>query len=209
MSRRHFVQKSFSLVFLLIAIQVKKICCFSPMWLWENLCKFLHISRQACAGFWQCYLHENMRDVEKFASNIMLEKMLLFTIQDAYWNHHIWGKCNSMQYNCSGIFKIAHICMWDWCIAYRRDDVIKWKHFPRNWPFVRGIHRSPVNSPYKGQWRRALIFPLICVWINYCVNSREAGGLRPYRAHYDVIVMRDWALGKCRPDYVHIVYCNR
>ena len=23
------------------------------------------------------------------------------------------------------------------------DDVIKWKHFPRDWPFVRGIHRSP------------------------------------------------------------------
>ena len=22
------------------------------------------------------------------------------------------------------------------------DDVIKWNHFPRNWPFVRGIHRS-------------------------------------------------------------------
>ena len=22
------------------------------------------------------------------------------------------------------------------------DDVIKWKHFPRYWPFVRGIHRS-------------------------------------------------------------------
>ena len=31
------------------------------------------------------------------------------------------------------------------------DDVIKWKHFPRNWPFVRGIHRSPVNSPHKDQ----------------------------------------------------------
>ena len=26
------------------------------------------------------------------------------------------------------------------------DDVIKWKHFPRYWPFVRVIHRSPVNS---------------------------------------------------------------
>ena len=37
------------------------------------------------------------------------------------------------------------------------DDVIKWKHFPRYWPFVRGIHRSPVNSPRKGQWRGALI----------------------------------------------------
>ena len=23
------------------------------------------------------------------------------------------------------------------------DDVIQWKHFPRYWPFVRGIHRSP------------------------------------------------------------------
>ena len=25
---------------------------------------------------------------------------------------------------------------------YKHDDVIKWKHFPRYWPFVRGIHRS-------------------------------------------------------------------
>ena len=69
------------------------------------------------------------------------------------------------------------------------DDVIKWKHFPRYWPFVRGIHRSPVNSPHKGQWRGALMFSLICVWINDWVNNREAGDLRPYRAHYDVIVM--------------------
>ena len=28
-------------------------------------------------------------------------------------------------------------------------DVIKWKHFPRYCLFVRGIHRSPVNSPHK------------------------------------------------------------
>ena len=27
------------------------------------------------------------------------------------------------------------------------DDVIKWKHFSRYRPFVRGIHRSQVNSP--------------------------------------------------------------
>ena len=31
----------------------------------------------------------------------------------------------------------------------RHDDVIKWKYFPRSWPFVRGIHRSPVNSPHQ------------------------------------------------------------
>ena len=40
------------------------------------------------------------------------------------------------------------------------DDVIKWKHFPRHWLFVRGIHRWPVNSPHKGQWRGALKFSL-------------------------------------------------
>ena len=41
------------------------------------------------------------------------------------------------------------------------DDVIKRKHFPRYWSFARGIHRSPVNSQHKGQWRRALMFSLI------------------------------------------------
>ena len=69
------------------------------------------------------------------------------------------------------------------------NDVIEWKHFPRNWPFVRGIHRSPVNSPHTGQWRGALMLSLICVWINDWVNKREAGDLRRYRTHYDVIVM--------------------
>ena len=52
-----------------------------------------------------------------------------------------------------------------------------------------GIHRPPVNSPHKGQWRGALMFSLICDWINAWVNNREAGDLRSYRAHYDVTVM--------------------
>ena len=69
------------------------------------------------------------------------------------------------------------------------DDVIKWKHFPRNWPFVREIHRSPVNFPHKGQWRGALMFSLIYAWINDSVNNREAGDLRRQHGHYDVIVM--------------------
>ena len=68
------------------------------------------------------------------------------------------------------------------------DDVIKWKHFPRNWPFLRGIHRWPVNSPHKGQWRRALMFSLICTRINGWVNNGEAGDLRRHRDHYDVIM---------------------
>ena len=70
------------------------------------------------------------------------------------------------------------------------DDVIKWKHFPRYWPFVRGIPRLSVNSPIKGQRRAALMFSLICVGINGWVNNRGAGNLRRHRAHYDVIVMK-------------------
>ena len=55
--------------------------------------------------------------------------------------------------------------------------------------FVRGIHRSPVNSPHKGQWRGALMFSFICTWMNGWVNNREAGDLRRHRAHHDVIVL--------------------
>ena len=83
----------------------------------------------------------------------------------------------------------------DCSIAYRycwHDDVIKWKHFPHHWPFVRGIHRSPVNSPQKGQWRGALMYSLICVWINGWVNNREADDLGRYRAHYRVTVLELW-----------------
>ena len=71
------------------------------------------------------------------------------------------------------------------------DDVIKWKLFPRTWPFARGIHRSPVSSPHKGQWRGALMVSLICAWINVWVNNREAGDLRRHRAQYDVTVIQN------------------
>ena len=149
------------------------------------------------------------------------------------------------------------ICIWATvCISHRmwqwHDDVIKWKQFPRYWPFarwltiiiwqvsyiqyllacqksqrstpynivkmaflesgfsavtilgggwlqspasdgppwfVRGIYRSPVISPHKGQWRGALMFSLIRVWINGCVNNSEVGDLRRHGAHYGVIVM--------------------
>ena len=85
------------------------------------------------------------------------------------------------------------------------DDDIKWKHFLRYWPFLRGIHRSPVNSPHKGQWREALMFSLIRARINGWVNNGEAGDLRRHRGHYDVIVTvmnkndRAWQIKCSRP----------
>ena len=94
-----------------------------------------------------------------------------------------------------------------------------WRHqmetFPRYRPFVRGVHRSPVNSPHKGQWRGAWMFSLIYAWINGSVNNREAGDLRRHRAHYGVIVMilccclMAVTFNLCFPVYGHLHSPNR
>ena len=43
--------------------------------------------------------------------------------------------------------------------------------------------------PDKGQCRVALMFSLVCSWINDWVNNFEAGDLRRHRVHYDVTAM--------------------
>ena len=91
--------------------------------------------------------------------------------QQQILSHLLFSKCNPAGFIIRSVPKL--------CWFY--DDVTKWKHFPRYWPFVRGIHRSPVNSPHKGQWRWALVFSLICTRKNGWVNNREAGDLTPSR----------------------------
>ena len=87
------------------------------------------------------------------------------------------------------------------------DAVIEWKHFPRYWLFVRGIHWSPVNSTHKGHWRGPLMFSLTCVWIIDWVNNREAGEMKRHRAHYGVIVIKvnilEWFAGNL---LLHLLY---
>ena len=90
-------------------------------------------------------------------------------------------------------------------LSVSRDDVIKCKHVPRYLPFLWGIHRSPVNYPHKGEWRGALMFSLICAWINGCVNNGEAGDLRRHRALYDVtVVVHEMSAILSRPQCVNI-----
>ena len=69
------------------------------------------------------------------------------------------------------------------------DDVIKWKKKSALVAFC--ARNAPVTGefPHKGQWRGALMFILICTWINGWVNNREAGDLRHNPAQYDVTVM--------------------
>ena len=68
----------------------------------------------------------------------------------------------------------------------------KWSRY---WPFVRGIHQSPVNSPHKGQWRGTLMFSLICYWTNGWVDNREADDFRRHQAHRDVAAMATFNSG--------------
>ena len=82
------------------------------------------------------------------------------------------------------------------------DDVIKWKHFPRYWPFARGIHRSPVNSPHKGQWRGALMFSLICSALNKQLSKQSWGWWfemlsRPLWRHCNGILTRQCSVVCC------------
>ena len=43
--------------------------------------------------------------------------------------------------------------------------------------------------PHTGQWRRSLMFSLICAWTNVWANNRDTGDLRRNRVHYVVTVM--------------------
>ena len=77
--------------------------------------------------------------------------------------------------------------LWNWYLCL--DSTLACRHIGRYWPFVRGIHRPPVNSPHKGQWRGALTISLICAWTNGWTSNRDANDLRRLHAYYDVTVM--------------------
>ena len=51
--------------------------------------------------------------------------------------------CNHVMVTDNTLIRFASLL---YLVRTVHDDVIKWKHFPHYWPFLRGIHRSPVNS---------------------------------------------------------------
>ena len=82
---------------------------------------------------------------------------------------------NRVPYICVRTYRLS-FCQTIACRVFRTQpihyDVIKWKHFPRYWPLVWGIHRWPVNYRHKGQWRGALMFSLIRACINGWLIAR-------------------------------------
>ena len=67
-----------------------------------------------------------------------------------------------------------------------------WRHQMESFSTLLDIcaDNSPVNSLHIGQWRRALMFSLVCAGINVWVNNREVGDLRRHFAHHGVTVMQ-------------------
>ena len=106
--------------------------------------------------------------------------------------HSAQSRCNRTQF---------HVCFKTFHGPQGRGRLMrKCRHFNETFMMTsssgnifRVTDRSPANSPHKGQWRGALMFSLICVWINGWVNNREAGDLRRHRTHHDVIVMSSLA----------------
>ena len=97
------------------------------------------------------------RPVTSFSNNDIICSRFIFKTKDNHLERFRLSKGVSLQCLVTLMNRLppTTIKIYIWC---NHDDVIIWKHFPRYWPFVRGIHRSPVNSPHKGQWRGALMF---------------------------------------------------
>ena len=101
----------------------------------------------------------------------------------------------------------------DCCITVLRyhEDIIRWKHFPCYWPFVRGIHWSLVDSTYKGQgggaWmfsarelrveqtiRELLIWGAITLIITLLWQEMQIDGILPKGPYPPCLRMADGAL---------------
>ena len=112
---------------------------------WDEMCN--HTFQATFPAHFQLYIQH----VDTFFSNLLVLS--------------IASRQQTLNLSRTWLFPSGHL-VYSFQNKICHDGVIKWKHFPRYWTFVRGIHRSPVNSPHKGQWRGALMFSLICVWIN-------------------------------------------
>ena len=103
------------------------------------------------------YYQKNFFELTYSQFNISLQNfsMLYFSVEWLYYSLHL-PRVDKMSLKCqlcqlfshlrNASLNVAHgwilndIC-WSQNSLFH-DDVTKWKHFPRNWPFVRGIHRS-------------------------------------------------------------------
>ena len=109
-----------------------------------------------------------------------------------HWLVNVW-----LYINCI-VFEYGLLCSKYYAIAIVTVKLSTWWHhqmetFTALLAICAGHSPVPDEFPHKGQWRGALMFSLICAWINGWVNSHEAGKMRRHCAHYDVIVISVWS----------------
>ena len=160
-----------------ICIYIYLIICIN--FLGENLCLFVSYIRS------------------KIITTIRTGRYMINNLQHSLWPdvsgfepyptvllHWCWSKC---QWN------VPDGCGWRHWVKINTSQKPWWryqmKHYSALLAIYAGNHRSPMNSPHKGQWRGALMFSLICAWINGWINNREAGDMRRHHVHCDVIVI--------------------
>ena len=109
----------------------------------------------------------------------------IYSIQICEISHQSFGPSCRKCLTCLMIF-MNTVAWWAGAAAgngwITHDDVIKWKHFPRYWPFMRGIHRSPAQRPVKQSFDA--FFDL---HLNKRLSKQSWGWW--FETHYDVIVM--------------------
>ena len=135
----------------------------------------------------QVYIHTRVRCTQFPRS---LKSWLTFYISPALIQWLSWNICGSNIFLFRAILvsNLEQFMVHELIILH--DDVIKWKHFPRNLPFVRGIHRSRwIPHTKASDAELSWMLSLICIWIKGCIYNPEAGDLRRHRGHYDVNVM--------------------
>ena len=82
------------------------------------------------------------------------------------------------------------------------DDVINWEHFPRYWPFVRGTHRSSVNSPQRPVTRSFDVFfdlskQLSIQWWGWWFETLSRPLWRHRNEKYKLVFMISHHCGSC------------
>ena len=157
-----------------------------------------HTFRPSPVHYRMYQMYPQMQHIAKILGNIYSDQIndhlnyilwFVFCLSKMLW---LWTYASNLFEDWQPHDITTNVGLTRWELSKAHDDVIKWKHFPRYWPFVRAIHRSPVTGEFPSQMpktRSFNFFFLICDRINDRVNNREVGDLRRHRAHYDVTVM--------------------
>ena len=137
-----------------------------------------------------------MYSIKMILSHDFVIFIKIITIQETLFHIETWIRYHSVELNHA--VGPGHT---DICNCSLHDEVIKWDIFRITGPL---FEEFTVEFPHKGRWRRALIFSLMCVWINGWVNNREADDLRRHRTHYDVTLMCALTC-PCLTDVYHLI----